>query len=82
MSLETVDLTPRIGTELKTDAATLATGEHGRFVRELLEQRGVLVVRGAFMTSEQQLAFSRSIGQVQPQGEGGVFKITQRPKPF
>ena len=79
MAVETRDLTPRIGTELLTDAATLASGEHGQWVRELLEQRGVLVVRGAFMSSEQQLAFSRSIGNVQPQGDGGVFKITIDP---
>ncbi|HEX7752888.1 MAG TPA: TauD/TfdA family dioxygenase [Novosphingobium sp.] len=80
MPLQTVDLTPRIGTELKTDAATLASGEHGAEVRELLERRGVLIVRGAFMTNEQQLAFSHSIGKVQPQGEGGVFKITIDPE--
>ena len=80
MPLQTVDLTPRIGTELKTDAATLASGEHGEQVRELLEQRGVLIVRGAFMTNEQQLAFSHSLGKVQPQGEGGVFKVTIDPE--
>src|ERR1043166_5204106 len=79
MSLQTIDLTPRIGTELKTDAATLAEGHFGGEIRELLERRGVLVVRGIHMTSEQQLAFSRSIGKVQPQGQGGVFKITIDP---
>jgi alpha-ketoglutarate-dependent taurine dioxygenase len=80
MTLETIDLTPRIGTELKTDAETLASGNHGREVRELLERRGVLIVRGIHMTNEQQLAFSHSLGKVQPQGDGGVFKITIDPE--
>ncbi|MCX7283616.1 MAG: TauD/TfdA family dioxygenase [Novosphingobium sp.] len=80
MSVERIDLTPLIGTEIKTDAATLASGSLGAVIRDLLEQRGVVVVRGAHLSNEQQLAFSRSIGKVQPQGEGGVFKITIDPE--
>ena len=79
MTLETISLTPRIGTELKADAETLASGKYGAEIRELLEQRGVLIVRGIRMTTDQQLAFSHSLGKVQPQGEGGVFKITIDP---
>lgn len=80
MTFNTIDLTPRIGTQIETEAETLASGKHGTEIRELLEQRGVLVVRGAFLTSEQQLAFSQSLGKVQTQGEGGVFKITIDPE--
>lgn len=79
MDLETHNLTRRIGTELRTDAATLASGKFGPAIRDLLEQRGVLVGRGIHMTNEQQLAFSHSLGKVQQQGEGGVFKITIDP---
>lgn len=79
MSLEILDLAERIGSELKVDADTLASGVHGDEIRELLERRGVLVVRGLHMSNEQQLAFSRSLGKVQPQGEGGVFKVTIDP---
>lgn len=79
MTVEVTNLTARIGTELKLDAETLASGVHGEEIRELLEQRGVLVARGLHMTNEQQLAFSESIGTVQPQGEGGVFKVTIDP---
>jgi alpha-ketoglutarate-dependent taurine dioxygenase len=79
VTLETVDLSPRIGTELKTDAATLSSGVFASEIRQLLENRGALVARGLHMTSEQQLAFSRSLGQVQPQGDGGVFKVTIDP---
>ncbi len=79
MALETIDLTPRIGTELKTDAATLAAGTYSKEIRELLDRRGVLIVRGIHMNNEEQLAFSHSLGKVQPQGEGGVFKVTIDP---
>lgn len=79
MQLEVVDLTPRIGSELKYSAEILASGEHGSAIRTLLERRGALVARGIHMTNEQQLAFSKSLGKVQPQGEGGVFKITIDP---
>lgn len=79
MSLEAICLTPRIGTEIRSDAATLASGHNGSEIRELLEQRGVLIARGIYMTNEQQLALSHSLGKVQPQGESGVFKITIDP---
>lgn len=80
MALTTVDLTPRIGTEIKTDAATLVSGKYAAEIRELLELRGVLIVRGLHLDKEQQLAFSHTLGKVQPQGEGGIFKISIDPK--
>jgi len=79
MALTTVALTPRIGTEMRTDTETLLGGRHALEIRGLLQQRGVLVVRGLFLDKEQQLAFSRTLGAVQPQGEGGIFKITIDP---
>jgi alpha-ketoglutarate-dependent taurine dioxygenase len=79
MDIEKTQLTPRIGTELRADAHVLTSGRYGAEIRELLEQRGVLVVRGIYMADEQQLEFSRSLGKVQPQGEGGVFKVTIDP---
>jgi alpha-ketoglutarate-dependent taurine dioxygenase len=80
MSLTITDLTPRIGSEIKADAATLLSGDHGAEIRELLEQRGVLIVRDLHFDREQQLAFSKTIGEVQPQGEAGILKITIDPK--
>jgi len=79
MALETVDLTPRIGTELKTDVASLVSGEHARDIKQLLQRRGVLVVRGLHIDDQSQLAFAKSLGEVQPQGAGGIFKITIDP---
>lgn len=80
MAFETVDLTPRIGTEIRTDIPTLVSGGHARQIRELLEQRGVLVLRDLFLEKEQQLQFAHTLGKVQPQGEGGIFKITIDPR--
>lgn len=79
MTFEVVDLTPRIGAQIKTDAETLVSGVYARKIRELLEQRGVLVLRGLFMPSDQQLQFAQTLGRVQQQGEGGIFKITIDP---
>ena len=39
MALTTVELTPRIGTEIQTDSETLVSGKHAAQLRELLEQR-------------------------------------------
>lgn len=80
MGLETVELTPRIGTEIKADIPTLLSGTYASAIRELLEQRGVLVLRDLFMQKEQQLEFAHTLGKVQLQGEGGVFNITIDPR--
>lgn len=80
MALTTVDLTPRIGTEIRTDIETLASGSHAAQIRELLEQRGVLILRGLHLDKDQQLAFSHTLGKVQPQGDSGIFKISIDPK--
>jgi alpha-ketoglutarate-dependent taurine dioxygenase len=80
MPLMTKTLTPRIGTELLSDLPALLSGDHAREIRDLLEQRGVLIVRDLFMNKQDQIAFARTLGKVQAQGEGGVFKISIDPK--
>src|SRR5438132_681362 len=51
--LATVDLKPLIGTEVKLDAETLASGKHAAELRALLEERGVLIFRGVNLSDEQ-----------------------------
>jgi alpha-ketoglutarate-dependent taurine dioxygenase len=69
--LETVDLTPRIGTEIRIDPAALLSGRHAAAIRRLLEQRGVLVVRGANFDDEQQRASTRTLGEPMTQSDRG-----------
>jgi alpha-ketoglutarate-dependent taurine dioxygenase len=76
MGLRTTDLAPRIGTLVETDADTLLSGAHATELRELAEVRGVLVIRGARLDDEQQLAFTRTIGPVYDAGAGQIYKVT------
>lgn len=73
MTFEVTNLTPRIGARIDTDIETLLGGAHAGQIRELLEQRGVLVFRGIHIDDEQQLAFTSTLGTV---GEGGIYKVT------
>lgn len=80
MAFEAHALTPRIGTEIKTDVATLLSGSHAGEIRALLEQRGVLIFRNLFLAKEDQIPFAQTLGKVQMQGDAGIFKITIDPK--
>jgi alpha-ketoglutarate-dependent taurine dioxygenase len=70
------DFSPRIGTEIQTDPETLLGGGPAAELRELLELRGVLVFPKINLTDEQQVDFARTIGDVIPQGEKGIYKVT------
>jgi alpha-ketoglutarate-dependent taurine dioxygenase len=70
------DLAPRIGTAIHADIDTLLSGEIAGDIRELLEMRGVIVLPQVNFTDEQQLAFTRTLGHVADEGEGGVYKVT------
>ena len=61
-SLRTRDLKSRIGTEVVADKATLLSGEHAEALRELLEQRGVLVFPQIGFSDEEQVAFTETLG--------------------
>jgi alpha-ketoglutarate-dependent taurine dioxygenase len=93
MALTTVKLTPKIGSEIKADAKTLLSGGAvAKEIRALLEERGVVVVRGLNLTDEEQLKFGESVGTVrkavvkkkdadgadvqQKETDTGVFKVT------
>jgi alpha-ketoglutarate-dependent taurine dioxygenase len=75
------ELKPRVGSELKIDTYSLLSGTCGGDIRNLLVERGVLVVRGADMTEAQHRAFARSLGDlrlgsVKKEGEEGLMKVT------
>lgn len=73
---ETVDLTPRIGTEIKASKGELLEGGLREDIRDLLEQRGVLLFRNLDFTDDEQRRFSATIGEVIEQGEKGIFRVT------
>ena len=73
---ETTDLTPRIGTEIRATKEELLQGGLREEIRDLLEQRGVLLFRELGFTDEEQRRFSATIGEVIDQGEKGIFRVT------
>ncbi|HTZ71831.1 MAG TPA: TauD/TfdA family dioxygenase [Acetobacteraceae bacterium] len=78
LDVQTIDLTPRIGTEIRTDIETLLSGAIAPRIRALLEERGVIAFRALNMTDEEQIAFTKTLGTfAHEEGEGeGVYKIT------
>jgi len=81
MALTTIDLKPRVGSQIDTDRATLLSGSVAAKIRALLVQRGVVIVRGVEMNDAQQRAFTRTLGDlrlgtVKKEGEEGLMKVT------
>ncbi|TAL03601.1 MAG: TauD/TfdA family dioxygenase [Rhodospirillaceae bacterium] len=76
LKLKTIDLTPRIGTEIQSDVDTLLSGKYAAEIRELLEQRGVLIFRELGLTEEQQKVFSNTLGKPMQQNGKVVLNIS------
>ena len=76
MPFEVVNVQDRIGSEIRTDVATLLTPRVAAEVRRLLVRRGVLVFKQLRLTDEQQVALARLLGRLREEGERGIFKIT------
>jgi alpha-ketoglutarate-dependent taurine dioxygenase len=75
--LETRDFTPRIGSEVLVDKESLLDGAYASQLRNLLSQRGVLVVRGVYFDDAEQQAFTKTIGAPMAQTERDeVMKIS------
>ena len=79
-ALKTRAIKAKIGTEILADKEALLSGAHGAQIRELLEQRGVLVFPKLNFTDDQQLAFTRTLGNVARERSGEeVFPISLDP---
>lgn len=79
MPYATMDLTPRIGTEVKAELGTLLSGEIAAELKALLVERGVLLFRGHRITPEQQLQFAATFGT--PREEHGKLVTAITPDP-
>ena len=76
-ALQTRDIKPRIGTEIRADKGTLLSGEHAARIRELLEQRGVLVFPQIGFTDDEQIAFTETLGTFAPEHHGEkLYKVS------
>src|SRR5262245_37181803 len=76
MALETVDLTPRIASQVKLDKAALLSGKHAAELRGLLEQRGVLVFRGIDLSDEEEMDLAKSLGQLRVDFGRPIMRVT------
>lgn len=82
MALRSVDLSLSIGSEIRENSDTLLSGGTvATELRALLEQRGVLVIRGAGFSDAEQAAFAQSLGEVRlgsvkSEGADGVLVVS------
>jgi alpha-ketoglutarate-dependent taurine dioxygenase len=77
MTFTSRDLTPRIATEIRADKDTLLSGAQAAKIRELLEQRGVLVFPQIGFTDEEQVSFTKTLGTFAREIRGEeVYKVT------
>ena len=77
MAFETLDLTPRIGAEIRTDKATLLSGAHAGRIRDLLEQRGVVIMRDIHLDDAEEIAFAATLGAIRDDfGGDPIMKVT------
>ncbi len=76
MTFETSNLTPRIGTRIKTDAQTLLSGKRADEIHRLLEERGVLAFPEINLSDEEQVLFTKTLGRIVDEGENNITKIT------
>jgi alpha-ketoglutarate-dependent taurine dioxygenase len=75
--LVTEPIKPLIGTRVLNDKQDLLSGKFGSEIRELLQQRGVLVFPEIHFTDEEQVAFTNTLGKLEPERNSGtVFKVT------
>src|SRR6266568_1479507 len=75
MKFITIDLTPRIGTEINAGFETLLDGSAAAECRRILEERGVIIFRELNLDDRQQVAFARTLGELHQLGKDGIFKI-------
>lgn len=80
MTLKTITLKPKVGTELQASREEFLNGTYASEIRDLLEARAVLIIRGIHFNDEEQLQFAKSLGDVMVLGGMSVFKISLDPK--
>jgi alpha-ketoglutarate-dependent taurine dioxygenase len=71
------DIKPKIGSRVLNGKKELLSGALAGKLRELIEQRGVLVFPEIYFTDEEQIAFTKTLGTFLPEIQGSnIFKIS------
>ncbi|MBU6268718.1 MAG: TauD/TfdA family dioxygenase [Sphingomonadales bacterium] len=70
---------PNIGARILNTKAELLSGDLAADIRELIENRGVLVFPQVHFTSEEQVAFTKTLGQFMPEGGEDTYNISLDP---
>jgi alpha-ketoglutarate-dependent taurine dioxygenase len=89
MALSSVNLSPRMGSQVEIAKADLLSGGQAREIRGLLDQRGVLLFRGVAPNDEELRTIARTLGDLRlgatkrgadgktlNEGEQGIMKIS------
>lgn len=77
IKLKFQDIKPRIGSRILNSKEELLSGELAGEIRDLIEQRGVLVFPKIAFTDEEQIEFTKTLGNYAPENpDGSVSKIT------
>lgn len=76
MTWNVTNLKPRIGAMIETDLPALLSGQHADEIHRLLEDRGVLVIRGIDFDDESQLAFTETLGRHGDHDVGNIYKVS------
>lgn len=80
-ALETREIKPKIGTQILSGKQALLSGVHAAEIRDLLERRGVLVFPKIGFTDEEQVLFTRTLGNTARERTGEeVFTISLDPE--
>jgi len=75
--LNATDISPLIGSRVLLDKRELLGGAYAADLRDLLEQRGVLVFPQINFTDEEQVEFTRTMGEFLPEIQGqNVYNIS------
>ena len=71
------NIKPKIGTVIHADKETLLSGVHADEIADLMERRGVLVFPKINFSDEEQLRFTRTLGNIARENSGEeIFPIT------
>ncbi|MBW2942683.1 TauD/TfdA dioxygenase family protein [Zhongshania aquimaris] len=75
--LKAKDLSPHIATEVTLGKEDLLSGEFASDIRALLEQRGVLIFPKINLSEDEQITFTKTLGELAPEMAGElIYKVT------